>query len=340
MAKKTSKEIREIILNLLNDQPASIEYLRKNIDSNWSTINTHLNKLKEEDKVKEIYVRENLRLFSQTDYPVFYGLPLEKKKRDRSLYLLSAVSNEWKKQKNTTPSKTTVQKIAVEIARNNPSLNIPYVRFHYGETLSVHESNMNTYDVDENTRDKISQLVKKEIENKEHENIAWKEKRRQYENHEELKLFRIADDVTFKLSNKDDQGLLDKLNDFLLEMPFSEEYFMEKYDEFLNAVTFILNSKEFNDNKGHFLNEILDVFNSLWQALTTQFFFEDFERLLEDDFIEIKEEIRKAKINSCKFEIEEKLNYLEDYKNSLTPRELDKEEKEISKVLLEGADQE
>lgn len=355
--RKNAGQIKEMIMNELNESPLSIEKLRKNIDSNWSTINNHLEELKKEGKIKEVFLRENLRLFARVDYPVFYGLPLDKSTIEKCLCLLSSIVTEWKKQKKENINKTTMQKIAVEVASKNPSLKIPVVRFHYGKVLPVFIEPLQSpaikakSSIRKSFMELMNKSVKKEINEGNHKNIAWQEKRKQYETHSDMKIFEISDNVSYCITNKkekDHEALLEEFYKFFLEIPSSEKYsyLFEKYDEFLNAVNFIINSKEFSDSndedKNNYLKEILDTFNSLWQALTTEFFFEDIEKIMDKDYEDIKEEIKNKRVNAYSFEIEEKVNNLLDYKNVLRPakRRLDDEEKKMLNILLEGANEE
>ena len=46
--RKTSPQIKEEILSILNEGPHSIEQLRIKLDSNWSTTNNYLQELSKE----------------------------------------------------------------------------------------------------------------------------------------------------------------------------------------------------------------------------------------------------------------------------------------------------
>lgn len=356
--RKSSEQIREKILSSLTSEPLSTEQLRKKIDSNWSTINSYLEELKKEGKVRELFARENLRIFSKSDYPVFYGLPLEKETINKCLYLLQKIIEEWNSKKQGGINKTTLQKIAVEIALKNPQLNIPVVRFHYGKVLPVF---INPYKIEKTCFEKgldkeililIEQEVEKEIKQGNHTNIAWKEKREQYKKHKDMKIFDLGDKIIHNLlkANSKDyyMPLLDLFYEFFLEIPSSDNYsyFFERYHEFLSAIKFIFESNEFihsnNSDREHYLKEILETFNLFWLALTTEFFFEDFEKIINKDYKIISDEIKKISINAYSFEIEEKINNLSEYKKALTSpkKELSEEEKKILNIFLEGANEE
>ena len=210
--RRNAEQIQEDILSHLKEGPKSIKKLSELTESTWATINTHLNNLKEENKVREILSVNNMRVFIRSDYPVFYGLPLDKEKRNLSLYLLAKIIDSWKNTHDgEIPNKTTVQKIAVEIAKNEPSLNLPVVRFHYGKVLpvSIEPQNANQILIDYNVSepknsDDILKKINHEIKNGNHTNIAWKEKKKQYEKHKDMKIYLLKDKIEYASHNKDD----------------------------------------------------------------------------------------------------------------------------------------
>ena len=91
--RKTPEEIKEEILLHLKRGPLS-------------TINSYLEELKDRGDVREIYSRENLKIYIRADYPVFYGLPLDEDKLKESLFLLSKIIGRWKIVNGSTITKT------------------------------------------------------------------------------------------------------------------------------------------------------------------------------------------------------------------------------------------
>tara|TARA_Y100000310_G_scaffold79677_1_gene76349 strand:+ start:4071 stop:5129 length:1059 start_codon:yes stop_codon:yes gene_type:complete len=349
--RKTSKQIKEEILSHLIKGPLSTKKISDLLGSNWSTINNCLDELRHEGKVREIYSRENLKIYVRSDYPVFYGLPLDEEKLKSSLALLSKIVKRWNAKNKVPIAKTPLQKIAVELIRNN-SLNIPVVRFHYGKVLTTYfepEKSQEIIDIYGTKKINLSdEIIDDEI--KKHENIAWIEKKKQYKNHLDMKIFHLSDRISYLISNNKTEGLSkigDLFNRILLEIPTDERYsyLFTNYHEFLGVVNFILNSKEFEESKEYkknFLKEILDAFNSLWQALTTEFFFKDIESSINEEFKEIVQFIKDSKIKTYYSEIDEKLSNLLDYKKTLTPKKIkvSDDEKKILGILLEGANEE
>jgi len=352
--RKNAEQIQEEILSHLKEGPKSIKKLSELTESTWSTINLHLENLKKENKVREILSVNNMRVFIRADYPVFYGLPLDKEKRNLSLYLLAKIIDSWKEMHNgEIPNKTTVQKIAVEIAKTEPSLNLPVVRFHYGKVLPVSMEPQNAsqmlidYNVTEpKNSNEILKKINHEIKNGNHTNIAWKEKKQQYEKHEDMKIYLLKDKIEYASSNKDNfKADTEKIiYDFFLEIPSSQRYsyYLQRYHDFISAFKLIISSNEFEKEKKQYIQEIIEVFNSLWQSLTTQFFFEDFGSQTDKELEEIQENIEKNTFEIDIFQVDDKINNLLSYRDYLTikKKELNENEKKIMGILLEGENEE
>jgi len=353
--RKSPEEIRDKILLKLKECPSTIEKLRKELDSNWSTINNYLEKLKEDGEVREIVLRNNLKFFVRTDYPSFYGLPLDKRVLNEGLFLLKTIIEEWRDKNKETINKTTMQKIAVEVVRENKQIDIPILKFHYGKTLPLYLEPENyscvvkEYEIIEpKNKEEIVKAVREEINSGKHHNIAWQEKRRQYENHEDMKIYLTSDNISRDILKKKigEEKLLTYFSEILLHLPTSDNYsyIFEKYSSFLSAVNFIFNTKEFKEEKQkeNLLKEILDTFNSIWDLLTIEFYFNGFELICKEEFKELLETIRQVKIDVSLFNLEDKLNNLLDYKKSLNIEEikLNETEEKMLNVLLEGANEE
>ena len=354
--RKNAEQIQEEILSHLKEGPKSIKKLSESVESTWATINTYLEELKNKGKVRELLSGGNLRIFVRTDYPVFYGLPLDKEKRNDCIYLLYKIIEIWKeKYKEEIPSKTTIQKIAVEIAKRNPQFNLPIVRFHYGKVLPIIVEPAN---ISEIVKEYVLEIpfnykefekeIKIEIE-RGYTNIAWIERTKQYKTHKDMKIFELKETISYKFyKNNLPKDSLNAFYNLFMEIPTKDRYskIFRKYQDFISSINFIFSTKEYQEsddkNKSEYVSEIFDSFNSIWKELTTEFFFEDIEPFLINEEEKTPELVKESKINSCSSETDEKLNNLMEYKKSLhyLSKKLDADENKIMEILLEGANEE
>src|SRR3989338_7294117 len=134
--KKSREEIANLIISSLNEKPLSTQQLSEKIKSNWSTINTILEELKHEGKIRVIISTGKISIYRLADYPVFYGLPIQKKHRDLASFLFSSISKAWQAKYKSAPPATIIQKIAVDVAKEY-KLDIPILPFHYGLVLPI-----------------------------------------------------------------------------------------------------------------------------------------------------------------------------------------------------------
>jgi len=355
--RKNAEQIKEDILFKLKDGPSSIKKLSESVESTWATINTYLEELKSKGKVRELLSGGNLRVFVRTDYPVFYGLPLDKEKRNNCVYLISKIIEIWKEKHNDEiPSKTTIQKIAVEIAERNPQFNLPIVRFHYGKVLPIIIEPANISEVVKEyvleipkNYEEFEKEIKIEIKDGGHINIAWVERTKQYKNHKDMKIFELKEIISYKFyKNNLPEDILNAFYDLFMEIPTKDQYskIFRKYQEFISSINFIFSTKEYQESndkdKSEYISEIFDSFNSIWKELTTEFFFEDIEPFLINEEEKTPELVKESKINFCSSETDEKLNNLMEYKKSLhyLSKKLDDDESKIMEILLEGANEE
>ena len=191
MSKKSRQEIIDSVLNFLDEKPLSIQQISERVGSNWTTVNEILEQLKAEGKVKEIVATDKIKIFRRTDYPVFYGIPIKKEYREKTLFIVSEIVKEWREQKNGEfPLNTTLQKVAVEVIKKC-ELDLPVLPLHYGLVTALavkpeEQINKNYRWEGHPKRDFIIKAIKEEVPK--HKNKALEEEDLQYRNHG-LKLF-------------------------------------------------------------------------------------------------------------------------------------------------------
>src|SRR5690606_11339437 len=121
---------------LLDDKPLSIQQLSEGIGSNWATVNEVLDELKSEGLVKEIVSTDKMKIFRTNNYPVFYSIPIARKYRDETFFIMCEVVKKWRETKQGFPLNTTLQKITVDVIKNG-NLNLPVLPLHYGLVSAI-----------------------------------------------------------------------------------------------------------------------------------------------------------------------------------------------------------
>ena len=343
--KKTPEEIKSEILNQLSNGPLTTTEIGNAINSNWLTIEKFINELKREEKVIEIITTPKMKVYGRSDDLAFYGLPFSEDIRKKSAKLLCAIVNEWKKEKEITPARTILQKVAVElIDKTDKQLKeIPIMRFHYGQTLAIRyeESQIAQYKPLELDSEQMK-LLRELIEEYDQKST----------NYAKLKQYQKKG-MEFYLEKEDNllKGLTEpnckKIEQSLLKMsvfyPIELKNSFPLFDKFVYCSTIILNLKESNLKK-ELISKIKENFYLLWDVITTEYFFYDADRHIHP----VKKELfNQIKINTLNSKISNVLSIIEDLEsevNAINPENIevstDEESLEIRKILAEGAEEE
>jgi hypothetical protein len=132
--KKTPEQIKKEILDKLEQGPLSIQQISKDIDSNWVTVSKFLDELKNELRVREILIGDNVRLFRLVREDTYLDIPVDKKYKELGYYIFKKIREEWKTKKDVTPTNTDVLKVAVEVLEKTElNQQIPTVWYLYGK---------------------------------------------------------------------------------------------------------------------------------------------------------------------------------------------------------------
>lgn len=348
---KNREELKSAIISRLNEKPLSIQQISEKVKSNWLTVSSVLEELKNEGKVREIIATEKIKVFRSVDYPVFYSVPLKKEIIDNYLFIFSEIIKQWQKLKNELPTTTALHKTAVDVV-SECKLDLPIIRFHYGLVSPIAvkpEENLEKKYNFEATFEKDS--IIRHIKNitPEHTKENYLEEDKQYDKYKDrygMHLF-IEKKKLLKLLNGKKQEIKElenQLTDVFLRFPNSNddnETFL-LFDRFLSSSIIILNSKKFHDNKN--IQAIKETFDSIWDLTTSHLFFKDLKKYIEKEDFQTFELIRTTSINTKMENVEEKLLTLESISNSVDTTELrmpmDEESIRIMDIMTEGIEEE
>ncbi len=128
--RKTPEEIKQRILEALNNKPLNAQEISKAINSNWSTVKNYIDELIEEKKIKEIVATDKISYYQKIT-ETYYNIPITKEQEDLFKFLFSAIIQEYKK-KNKLPKKTELAKDSVDVI-NELKLKLPTAWYIYGQ---------------------------------------------------------------------------------------------------------------------------------------------------------------------------------------------------------------
>lgn len=347
--KKSREEIKEAILNALEQKPLSIQQISERVESNWSTVSEILEELKKEFKVRELIATDKAKILARRDYPVFYGVPLNKEVIEESRNLMRMILHEWKKEKKTTPPLTTIQKIAVDVV-NDCKLELPVVDFHYGRVIPITfkiDIEEQAIDIEKLKRySSILNYIKKAVIS--HSEIAWKERKNQYKKYK-MDMFQIREEIQWIFNQKDIEkinikNLSQKIIEFSLKFPIYEEEIYTLFSRFESSSILLLEAKTNKNKIKDYIQAIQDSFEKIWDLISSCLFFKSIKRYISDENLQMFELIKSmqitVKINSSESSILE----LESFSNSIKMEEIpeieNKNYREIGEILLEGIEEE
>lgn len=129
--RKTPEEIKRKILEALNDKPLNALEISKAINSNWSTVKSHIDELIQIGKVKEIKATDKGGYYQKITGDTYYNIPISEEQREQFKFLFNLIIQEYKKA-NRLPKKTELAKDSVD-AINQLNLKLPTAWYIYGQ---------------------------------------------------------------------------------------------------------------------------------------------------------------------------------------------------------------
>lgn len=247
--KKTTSEMLKLIINSVSEGEKSILEIAKDMDSNWETVKTYLETLKDanvleerEDGKKRVFFIKN-RKSNKT----YFGLPLDSEKEKLINGLFFKINEIWKKTTSKPITQIQAQKILFKLNKSF-NLGIPMGKYIYGEIAVKSFSDFEGFGNVEIGKDIILELanIVKEVSK---DDYAYKTKNKHYEE--------INDPTYF-------------VKEYILSRLYSP--YLNKnaiHDIQLKLSTIFLNEwHKITDNK---TKEILQDYNLLLQDISTNY---------------------------------------------------------------------
>jgi len=281
MNKKTPQQIKQDILDKLEQGPLSIQQISQEVGSNWLTISKFLEELKNERKVREMLLRENARLFRLVREDTYLDIPIKKEYKIIGFYLFNKIGEIWHEKTGKVPKNTEVLKTAVEVLeKTGLNREIPTVWYLYGkipvlkyspepeyktEISSIKVKSLNLKEFNEQILKAVEVFL---VSSKTHDVRV-----RQYELYNN-QLYQLKERIIYLLINQDiSKEELKNLSSSLYAYCPSKEDASEILritQEFVSVIyklSLIKNIEEFR-------KDILETFIGLWKMIATYMFYD------------------------------------------------------------------
>lgn len=316
--KKTPQEIKNKILESLNDRPLNAQEISKKINSNWSTVKSYVEELVKERKVKEIVFGEKNIIYQNITGDTYYNIPIKPEQREVLKFIFSNAIKIYKDETGNDIRRTDLAKLTYHI-NSELKLNLPVVWYIHGPMPLMIIDLQKDYSTD--FIPKNSEKIKEHI-------IDWiKEKRRDkvrelkvecYQNSKN-ELYETKEKIYQKLEKGDFEEMSDISFDFYLNaVTFNKElgYLVGRFHEVVSGTIYL----KLQAKNQMIKNKILLAFDSIWRYIAS--------KMLSNSLILLnysKEEVEiyiGSAIETKKFQAEEMLKELEERYMDLMPEKI------------------
>ena len=332
--KKTPEEIKEKILEALNDKPLNAQEISKVISSNWSTVKNYVEELVKEKKVKEIFFGEKNIIYQNITEDTYYNIPIKAEQRKILKFIFSNAIRLYKDKVGNDIRRTDLAKLTHYI-NSDLKLNLPIVWYIYGPMPLMIINLQKDYSTD--FIPKNSEKIKEYI-------IDWiKEKRRDkvrelkmecYQNSKN-ELYETKEKIYQKLERGDFEEISDIIFDFYLSaITFNKEleYLVGRFYEVVSGLIYL--KLPIKDQM--IKNKILLAFDSIWRytaskMLSNSLILLNYSKEDVEIYIGSAIETKKYQAEEMLKELEEK--YLDFLPEKVSPPELSEINEEARKTI-------
>jgi len=266
--RKSSEQIKEEILSCLNECPLSIEQIRLKVDSNWSTVNSHLDELARSGKVKELLSNDKAKIYQKILGDTYFDIPITEEERKKFKTLFSLILQEYKLQ-GKLPKRTCFAKCAVQVIKDESSglSDLPTIWYLYGMIPQMIADPSLEYfeEVPLKNKQKIKEIIIEFIKNE--PESTKKLNQNQHKKYGE-ELYIVADEIFTVLSKKEwnNSELIELLNKFFIACPIDFD-FPEIFDLTEKVFSLIEKLDLLGEKLCEHRKEILLTFDSLWKFI-------------------------------------------------------------------------
>ena len=261
--RKTPEEIKQKILEVLNDKPLNALEISKAIGSNWSTVKNYIVDLIEEKKVKEISFNGQV-IYQKITEDTYFGIPITQDERDLFKFIFYNAILKYKELTGKTIRRTELAKLSAEIA-TELNLKIPIVWYIYGPMPLMVMDIQRDYSTDFKPKnaEEIKKAIQKWIKNNVRDLI--RELRVEYYQRSNNEVYILKEKIYEKLEKREYDSVPDLIFNFLTAVVS----YNKKFESILMEFYSILSGADYigllKDVK--FQNKILLAFDSIWKCL-------------------------------------------------------------------------
>jgi len=335
--RKTPEEIKQKILEALNDKPLNAQEISKAINSNWSTVKSYVEELIEEKKIKEIVFGGNI-IYQKIIDDTYFSIPLKEKDKEMLKFIFYNAIEKYKEINGRQIRRTELAKLCAEI-NTELELKLPIVWYIYGPMplmIIDMQKDYSTKFVPEN-----SERIKKAIQNwiKNNTKFLIRELRVEYYQKSKNYVYVLKERIYRELESNKYESIPELFFDFLTTTASYDKGFVEIMSELYGIVSGANYIHLLENLK--FQNKLLLAFDSLWKYIASKMLIDSLIKLgyskeviniLTGQMIETKKHLANENI------AELKEMYLENLPEKLTPPKLTAINPEARKVINKWMD--
>jgi len=264
--RKTPEEIKQKILEALNERPLNALEISQMINSNWSTVKSYVEELIKERKVKEISFAGNI-VYQGIIEDTYFSIPIKSKDREMLKFIFYNAIQKYKEINKKQIRKTELAKLCAEI-NTELDLKLPIVWYIYGPMpLMIIDSQKNYYTefMPENSS-RIKRAIEQWIRNNTKHLI--RELRVEYYQKSKNTVYVSKEKIYGKLETKKYEDISALFFEFLTATLSYERSFEEIISEFYGIILGANYIKLFDNLE--FQNKFLLAFDSLWKYIASK----------------------------------------------------------------------
>jgi gas vesicle protein len=329
--RKSPEQIKEKILEALNDKPLNAQEISKSISSNWSTVRTYIEDLIQEKKVKELSFAGQT-IYQKIIEDTYFSIPIKEQDRNLLKFIFYNAIKKYKQETGKLIKRTQLAKRCAEI-NTELNLNLPIVWYIYGPMPLMIIDSQKDYSTDfvpENA-EKIKKAIEKWI--KDNKKYIIRELKVEYYQKSKNDLYILKEKIYRDIELKKYNSVSSLFFDFLTSIISNDRNFQEIIEEFYSIISGANYIKLFD--KPEFQNKFILAFDSVWKYIASKMLLDSLIKLgyhkeaisiLLQQIIETKKHMANENIN------EMKEFYIENLPEKITPPKLE-ETKDIREIV-------